>query len=189
MFYFLIPLLLGFTFNVASAFTAAWSRRWGEQRGRRITVVLRNLLGIPVWVIGLAMAVHVRTAALWTASPVEEILAWLLLAVGSVIIGLALASLRTRAAAPSTRDTLVEQGPYARVRHPIHSGMFLMWPSVVLLHPTGVVLLACAIGACWTLVQTRAEELDLLERLPAYREYMGRVPRFVPRLRRSAASG
>ncbi len=189
MFYFLIPLLAGFTLNVASAFTAAWSRRWGERRGRAVTVVLRNVLGIPVWVVGLAMAVRAPSPALWTALPAEEIVAWLLLAVASVIIGLALAALRGKAAAPSTRDALVERGPYARVRHPIYAAMFLMWAAVALLHPTGVVLLACAIGICWTLVQSRAEEADLLERLPGYRDYMGRVPRFVPRLRRRARSG
>jgi protein-S-isoprenylcysteine O-methyltransferase Ste14 len=36
----------------------------------------------------------------------------------------------------------------------------------------------------WLIAQARLEELDLVKRLPAYREYMEQVPRFVPRLRK-----
>ena len=179
---FLIPLVLGFTLNVASAFTTAWSRRWGERRGRQVTAVLRNVLGIPVWAIGLGIAIRTPSPTLFASTPTTAILAWSLLAAGCVLIGLALAALRSKAAIPSTRDTLVEKGPYARVRHPIHTAMFLVWCALVLLHPTEVVALACAIGVCWTLVQTGAEEADLLQRLPGYREYMVRVPRFLPRM-------
>ncbi len=185
MFYFLIPLLLGFTLNVASAFTTAWSRRWGERRGRQITAVLRNVLGIPVWVVGLGLAIRTPSPALWPASAVAEIAAWVLLAAGCAVIGLALAVLRSRAAAPSTSDALVERGLYGRVRHPIHAGMFLVWIALPLMHPSAAVGLACAIGICWTLAQTRAEELDLLQRLPAYADYMHRVPRFLPRAGRA----
>ena len=36
---FLIPLVLGFAFNLASAFTGAYSRRWGEKCGSVITII------------------------------------------------------------------------------------------------------------------------------------------------------
>ncbi len=183
MFFFLIPLLLGFTLNVASAFTTAWSRRWGERRGRQVTALLRNVLGIPVWVVGLALAIRTPSPALFPASPVAGIAGWVLLVAGCSVIGLALAVLRSKAAAPSTSDALVERGLYRRVRHPIHAGMFLVWIALPLMHPRAAVGLACAIGICWTLAQTRAEELDLLQRLPAYADYMRRVPRFLPRPR------
>ena len=55
MYVFLIPLLLGFALNSASAFTAAYSRRWGEWRGQLASVLLRDVLGIPMWVVGLAL--------------------------------------------------------------------------------------------------------------------------------------
>ena len=183
MLWFLIPLLIGFTLNVASAFTAEWSARWGERRGAQATAVLRNVLGIPVWAAGLIVAVRTTSPALLPRGPVE-MAGWVLLTAGCVIIGLALHALRSKAAVPSTRDTLVERGLYARVRHPIHAGMFLVWISLVLVHPTVVVALASALGAVWTLVQTGAEEHDLVRRLPAYRDYMRRVPRFVPKRER-----
>ena len=181
MLWFLIPLLIGFTLNVASAYTAEWSERWGERRGEMVTAVLRNVLGIPVWTVGLVLAMRTESPWLFRASPAAETAGWLLLAAGCVVIGLALHALRSKAALPSTRDTLVERGLYARLRHPIHAGMFLMWISFVLIHPTVVVGLASGLGAVWTLVQTGAEESDLVRRLPAYRDYMRRVPRFFPR--------
>ena len=84
---------------------------------------------------------------------------------------------------PSARDSLVQEGLYARVRHPIHSGVFLELIGLFLLRPTRVVTLACAAGIAWVIIQTRFEEFDLLQRLPDYRPYMARVPRFLPRLR------
>lgn len=56
MYRFLIPLLIGFAFNWASAFTDFYSKRWGQRAGRLSSFVLRNILGIPVWVYGLALA-------------------------------------------------------------------------------------------------------------------------------------
>ena len=61
MYRFLIPLLLGFALGGASAFTAAFSRLWGERGGRMATMVLRNLLAIPLWLFGFVLAW--RTAA------------------------------------------------------------------------------------------------------------------------------
>jgi protein-S-isoprenylcysteine O-methyltransferase Ste14 len=184
MYGFLIPLLLGFLFNSASAFTSAYSRRRGERGGRLATLILRNVVGIPLWVVGLAMAVRTHSPALFRSGFATGILGWLLVGVGSVLILAALLALRWRAAAPSVRDSLVEQGPYAHVRHPIYSGMLLEFAGLALVVPTQAVALACALGVVWILIQARLEERDLLQRLPPYREYMERVPRFIPRLRR-----
>jgi protein-S-isoprenylcysteine O-methyltransferase Ste14 len=82
------------------------------------------------------------------------------------------------------RDTLVCHGLYARIRHPINSGIMLVFVGLALLRPTATVVVACALGFLWMIVQARLEELDLVQRLPAYREYMELVPRFVPRFRK-----
>jgi protein-S-isoprenylcysteine O-methyltransferase Ste14 len=180
---FLGPLVLGFAIDAASAFTTALSRRWGERRGQQVTFVLRNLLGIPLWVVGLGLAVRVRSSALFAITPLTEILGWLLRGAGSVIQVLALFALRARAAMPSPRDTLVQHGPYARIRHPIYAGLLLEFAGLVLLRPTGATVLACAIGFFWVFVQARLEEVDLLQRFSACRKYMEQVPRFLPRVR------
>ncbi len=181
--FFLVPLVVGFAFDAASAFTTAFSRRWGERRGSQVTFVLRNVLGIQLWVVGLALAVRTSSPALFAVASPSATLGWLLLVGGSAIQILALLALRARAAAPSTRDTLVHSGPYARVRHPIYAGLLLQFTALVLLRPTLATAVACALGAGWIPVQARLEEVDLLQRMPAYREYMTLVPRFLPRIR------
>ncbi|MFH1523633.1 MAG: methyltransferase [Chloroflexota bacterium] len=180
-FLFFIPLVLGFSFNLASAFTTIFSRKWGERGGSILTAVLRDILGIPVWAIGFGLAAITPSPGLFAPVVATQILGWFLIGAGGVIILAALITICVRAAIPSTVDALAQDGLYAYVRHPIHSGTLLEFFGLFIIIPTQVVALACTLGIIWVLVQTRLEELDLLQRLPAYREYMQRVPRFVPR--------
>ena len=179
---FLIPLLFGFACNLASAFTAAFSQRWGARRGAQLTFVLRNILGIPVWAVGMVMAFRSPQPALFDPGIAVRVAGWGLVLAGGAVIVLALFAIRGRAAAPSMGDALVQNGVYARVRHPIHSGTLLEFGGLFLLNPSTAAAVACAMGVGWVLLQTRFEEIDLAQRLPGYREYMRRVPRFVPRL-------
>ncbi len=181
---FLIPLLMGLACTSASAFTAFYSRRWGPRNGQLLSTILRNVLGLPVWVVGLALAFREPAPYLFTPGAAIEVAAWLLIVIGCALMTWALLSLRRRAFMPSVQDTLICNGLYGHIRHPIYSGLLLEFFGLILLQPTPPVLLACAIGLSWTLIQARLEELDLLQRLPAYRQYMEQVPRFVPRLRK-----
>jgi protein-S-isoprenylcysteine O-methyltransferase Ste14 len=179
----LIPLLLGFIFDAASAFTAAFSRRWGARHGQRITFVLRNILGIPLWVVGLGLAVRAPSPVLFANRAPVEAIGWVLLAAGSGVQLLALASLRARAARPSMADALVEHGVYHHIRHPIYTGLLFQFAGLILVKPSRAVAIACVLGAIWVILQARLEEVDLLQRMPAYRDYLTRVPRFIPRFR------
>jgi len=180
---FLLPLLLGFALAGASAFTAAYSRRWGERGGQWVTSLLRNALGIPLWMLAFILA-WLAPAPLVFTSPVPiKALGGLLLMAGSVPIVWGHLLLGWRSHMPSVRDTLVRHGLYAYMRHPIYGGMFLAFAGLALLRPTVAVMLACALGIVWLLVQARLEELDLVQRLPVYRQYMHEVPRFIPCLR------
>ena len=73
---------------------------------------------------------------------------------------------------PSVKDPLVRHGLYAYVRHPIYAGGLLVVVGLALLKPTSTVVLACALGFGWLIVQARLEEMDLLQRLPEYHQYM-----------------
>ena len=187
MFYFLIPLLVGFGFNLASAFTSFYSRRWGKRRGQLVTILFRDVLGIPVWVLGLGLAMRTPSPALFASNSMTQISGWLLLLIGGLIILAALFTIRLLAAAPTNQDKLVKIGLYASVRHPIHTGTFFEFVGLFLIAPSLSVAAACMIGCIWILIQTRLEEVDLLQRMPEYRQYMQSVPRFWPRLRRKAA--
>jgi len=54
--------------------------------------------------------------------------------------------------------------------------------GAMLLKPTSIFPLASALGVVWLFIQARLEEIDLLQRMPEYREYMKKVPRFLPRI-------
>jgi protein-S-isoprenylcysteine O-methyltransferase Ste14 len=183
MFLFLIPLLLGFIFNSASAFTSLYSSRLGVRGGRLASIFLRDVIGMPVWVFGYGMATIATSPRLFNPNYGSSTLACLLILSGVVIILLSLLSLRRRAVAPSVQDTLVAQGLYAHIRHPLYSGMILELIGLFLWVPTLCVSVACILGVLWVLVQARLEEMDLVARLPAYQEYKRRVPRFVPKFK------
>lgn len=85
---------------------------------------------------------------------------------------------------PSVKDTLVRHGLYAYVRHPIYAGGFAIVAGLALIRPTSAFVIACILGFIWLIVQARLEEIDLLQRMPDYKDYMKQVPRFLPRLRR-----
>ena len=187
---FLVVLVVGFVCNTASAFTTAYSRRWGERRGSLVTAVLRNVLGIPVWAAGFVLALRAPSSFLFAPSGSSRAAGIVLILAGAAVITVALVSIRARAAVPSTSDALVQTGIYAHVRHPIHSGTFLEFLGTFLMKSSASVAAACALGVVWLLVQTKCEEIDLLKRLPGYRAYQDAVPRFFPRwVRRGAGDG
>jgi len=184
MYWFVIPLILGFSSNVASTFTTLYSEKWGKARGTLLTFILRNITGIPVWVAGFVLAIHKSAGFLYEISLLTQITGWLLILTGAAIIVIALISIRIKAAAPSTGDTLVNKGIYSVIRHPIHCGTFLEFIGLFILQPSLQTGIACALGFIWIFIQTIFEEQDLIKRIPEYRDYLKHVPRFLPSLSR-----
>jgi len=182
MYIFLVPLFVGFVFNWASAFTHFFSRRWGERAGKRASFIMRNVLGIPVWAYGLVLAGKESSPPLYSPNLTSEALGWLLVVLGTILMVWALLLLGFRSFRPTERDTLVSNGIYNFIRHPIYSGLLLDLMAFPLMRPRMPVFLASALGWGYVFIQARLEELDLVERIPAYRQYMERVPRFFPRL-------
>lgn len=181
MFLFLFPLLTGFAFNWASAFTHFYSERWGERCGRLATFVTRNILGIPVWAFGVVMASRESAPVFFVPSPVIKTLAWGLLMGGTILMVWALILLGLRSFRPTEKDTLVAGGLFKYIRHPIYSGLLLDFLALSLMRPSAPVLVACALGWGFVFVQAHLEEIDLVQRIPTYRRYMGQAPRFFPR--------
>jgi len=181
MYFFLILLLAGFIFNWASAFTHFYSKLWGERAGKLASFILRNILGIPVWVFGLVLATRASTTSLFNPSPMTEVLGWLLLVTGTIPMVWGLFFLRLRAYRPTEHDTLVSGGIFRYIRHPIYSGLLMDFVALILLRHTNPALVAGILGWGFVLIQARLEEIDLVQRIPAYREYMQQVPRFFPR--------
>ena len=78
---------------------------------------------------------------------------------------------------------LVRAGPYARVRHPIYSGMLLALAGTALAVATPAGLAGLALLAAGFVLRIRREEALLLGHFgDAYRAYQAEVPALVPRL-------
>ncbi|HVN56689.1 MAG TPA: methyltransferase [Bacteroidales bacterium] len=182
MYIYLILLLLGFGSNLASSFTSWYSEKFGRQAGTFITILLRDIFGIPVWAGGFVVAVNAGGVLMIGRGIPEKIAAWLFLLAGAAVIIIALLSIRIRAAAPSTGDRLVSNGIYSLVRHPIHCGTFLEFIGIFLFWPSLHVAISCLAGTLWIVIQSKFEESDLKRRIPEYEDYIKNVPAFFPRI-------
>lgn len=88
-----------------------------------------------------------------------------------------------RVHAARREDRMVVEGVYSQMRHPQYTGLFLIvfgegvvhWPTIVSLIAFPVIVLSYSYLA-------RKEERQVLERFgDEYRDYMRRVPMFIPR--------
>jgi protein-S-isoprenylcysteine O-methyltransferase Ste14 len=179
-FFFLIPLLAGFISHIASSFTAGFSEKYGSGKGTFITIVLRDILGIPLWATGFLLAIKNSNDLLFLSSMMSNLAGWTIIAAGGILIITALVNIKTKAAAPSVSDSLVQSGIYSIVRHPIHLGTLLEFAGIFILWPTLQTGIAFFIGIIWIVFQTRFEEKDLLKRIPEYKDYMEKVSGFFP---------
>jgi protein-S-isoprenylcysteine O-methyltransferase Ste14 len=191
MYYFLIPLILGFASNLASAFTFYYSEKWGRQAGTFITILLRDIFGIPLWAVGFLLAIKEGEDLFFKGTVLTTITGWSLIALGGIIIVMALITIRSKAAAPSTRDELVHSGLYSVIRHPIHTGTFLEFTGLFILWPSLTVAIAFVSGVVWIFFQSKFEELDLKNRIRGYSDYMKSTPPFFPfnRLKKYSKTG
>jgi len=117
-------------------------------------------------------------------------LRWLAVAVGLACLGMSIHCwLRMgrnwrMAVAPDQQTELVTTGLYRLVRHPIYALSILLMVCTVLVVPTLPVALMAAVHISLMLTKARNEERFLVGRHGvAYRSYMQRTGRFLPRLR------
>lgn len=82
-------------------------------------------------------------------------------------------------------QSLIESGPYARVRHPLYTSYFVFTAGLVLINPAVLTVLALVYALIDFSLATRREEKLLSRELPGYAEYMARTPRFFPALHRA----
>lgn len=117
-------------------------------------------------------------------------LRWLAAAVGLACLGasihcwLRMGRNWRMAVAPDQQTELVTTGLYGLVRHPIYALSILLMVCTLVVAPTAPVALMALIHIGLMLFKARNEERFLVGRHgAAYRSYMQRTGRFVPRLR------
>jgi protein-S-isoprenylcysteine O-methyltransferase Ste14 len=139
-------------------------------------------------------------AIVWTAhriglSPIVSASAWIGIVVGTLAIATAVGSVflimsavKTLGKEWSVTARMVEghrlatEGPYARVRHPIYTGMLGMLIATGLSFSHWIALpAAIVVFAIGTLIRVRIEERLLRETFGArFEEYARQVPAFIP---------
>ena len=158
-----------------------------RQEGMFILATLRPLgaafwLGVFAWMINPAWMA-------WSSMPLPIGLRWagvVLLVMGSLVLVWTFRSLGqnlTDTVVTRERHTLVVQGPYRWVRHPLYSSAALLITALSLIAANWFFLVAGVVLLCVLIMRTRIEEENLVARFgDSYRAYMARTGRFVPKI-------
>jgi protein-S-isoprenylcysteine O-methyltransferase Ste14 len=125
----------------------------------------------------------------WASLPLPEWARWTAAALFPLAAALLLWALRnlgtnlTDTVVTRRAHTLVSSGPYRWVRHPFYDAVALFLAACALVAANGFLLFCGAIVVTLLVVRTRIEEAHLAARFgDAYRSYVDRTGRFLPRL-------
>lgn len=99
-----------------------------------------------------------------------------LLAAGMVGLGRNLTALPH----PKQDATLVQNGVYALVRHPIYSGILFVALGWALFQGSSARVLYVAVLFLFFVLKSQREERQLVQKFPAYAAYQRRVRRLIP---------
>lgn len=180
-----------------SAYHRHRARRSGEVIQRRREgwpmVLFRTAVALPLYVSILAFLVQPRWMA-WSAFGVPDWLRWIGVGLGALAVPSAWWVFRSlgrnvsETVLTKADQALVRTGPYRWVRHPLYTTGGTLLIGVGLMAANWFILLFALLAVGLTfLVVVPLEEEALIARIgDAYREYMGRTGRLLPRLARRA---
>ncbi len=119
---------------------------------------------LPAWLRWLGFALGVISVAFWTWTQIHLDTQW-------------------SAQLQLTKDHhLVTSGPYARIRHPLYTGMFGWCLALILLTANWIFLAICALSAAGILWRIPKEEQMMVESFgDEYKAYMQRTGRIFPK--------
>jgi protein-S-isoprenylcysteine O-methyltransferase Ste14 len=171
--------------RVRSQATGESLDRW--QEGPLILFTLRpigiaTMLGLVAYMINPAWMA-------WSTMPVPVWLRWIGVALGALGGSLLVWTLRsigknlTDTVVTRREHTLVTKGPYRWVRHPFYDAVALSVTANALVAANWFLLAGGILTLALIVLRTGREEERLIARFgDAYREYMGRTGRFLPRV-------
>ena len=182
---FLILFPIGLFYRIRSQATREKLDR--RQEGVFIMVTLRTLGGT-FWIGMIAWMVNPSCMA-WSSVALPYWLRWIGVGVGAVSGGLLLWAFHslgknlTDTVVTRREHTLVTRGPYRWVRHPFYDSVALAVVANSLIAANWFLFLTGAIVFVLIIIRTRKEEELLVARFGvAYRQYIERTGRFLPKL-------
>lgn len=184
-----VLLLSGFLISI-------YFRRKAAQTGEEIDVKeegslilnLRRILGLMLWLSAFAYLINPAWMA-WSSLPLPNWMRWIGVGIMLVCVPLiywifsSLGMNVTPTVVTRQEHTMVIQGPYRWVRHPLYTVGFLLFVGLSLLAANWFIALVLVLGIIPLTMRTPIEEARLLERFgDEYRAYMQRTGRYLPRL-------
>lgn len=112
----------------------------------------------------------------------QEVVAWLILMAGIVLIALPISALRRggkvqRGKGFLATERLVDRGIYAVVRHPQYLGWLLLYPAFYLFNPHWQLAIWAVLGVACLVLIARREDKQLVAKFGRqYKRYMQAVP-------------
>ena len=157
---------------------------------RRRTSVTQRAVGVIVGLLGAAaipwaFLVATDRVALWPRGALLAAIGWTIYASGIAVIVVAQAQMGRawRIGIDDKPTSLVTTGLYARVRNPIYLGVILVGLGLAALTPSPWTIASAVAYAVMIRVQVAYEESHLLAlHGDAYRDYLARVGRFLPKI-------
>lgn len=172
----------------ATRFSIRKHLREASKREGKVRIVARALL-TPFWISGFILyAVYPDWMTLFTI-PLPVWLRWIAVGLSLATIPLIVWAYRTLGkqwTAPKLllrkEHTLVTNGPYRYVRHPMYASGFTFMIALAVATANWLVVLPMIAGTALLYAQVGREEAMLIERFgDDYRAYMKRTGRFLPR--------
>ncbi|HEX9840651.1 MAG TPA: isoprenylcysteine carboxylmethyltransferase family protein [Anaerolineales bacterium] len=160
-----------------------------EYKEGKLNTALRALIGA-VFFLGVLFYIVRPQVLAWAELPLPQWLQWLGVVLGVVSLPLLVWTQQALGSNFSTtlhvrqEHTLVTSGPYLYVRHPMYTALFLSMSAILLLTRNRIVGGVPLVGLCViVLPRIQREERAMIEKFgDAYREYMKRTGRFLPRV-------
>ena len=185
----LILLLSGFSVSI-------YFRRKANQTGEEIDVNdegglilnLRRIFGLLLWLSAFAYLINPAWMA-WSQLPLPYWLRWVGAGIMLVCVPLiywvfsSLGMNVTPTVVTRREHSLVTQGPYRWVRHPLYTVGFLMFVGLSLLAANWFILAVLVLGIIPISKRTPLEEARLIERFgDEYQVYMQHTGRYLPKI-------
>jgi protein-S-isoprenylcysteine O-methyltransferase Ste14 len=175
------------------------SQATGEKLDRRqeglFILATARPVGLLLWLGVIAYMVNPDSMA-WSSVVLPAQLRWTGVGLFTVVAALLTWTLRslgtnlTDTVVTRRAHTLVTYGPYRWVRHPFYDSVALLILAISLTAANWFFLLTGSVLLVLLVVRTRTEEEKLVARFgDAYRHYMERTGRFLPRMAASRRAG
>ncbi len=136
-----------------------------------------SLLGYFMMVAGLCSLIYRRSlfSAHWWIIIIQCLSAGLM-----IWARLILKSRSFHLSSEPTMGSLITRGPYARIRHPIYTAVFLFTMAGISSHVTMITLFLGFLVVIGILIRIWSEEISMMKVYPEFRNYAAGTKRMIP---------